>query len=323
MIGRITQLMSTQQVLSEINQSQSALDATEQELSSGLSINQPSDNPYGASLAVSLNDNLSALNGYANNVTDGTAWTQAADSSMQGIAGAIQTAQDLVVQASNGTMSSSDLADSAAEINQIIDSVKQTANTQYNGQYIFSGSATATAPYSTAIPPSSSTTDPYGGDTGAVTREIGPGSSLQVSTGVVGGPGGGISQLLGTGQGPNGVAGDGLLLDTLRTVADDMTGTNGGTVGDLSNQLTALGSNLSTLEQMQATMGGAEDRLTLASTQIQSLQNSSTAALSNDEDANMATTMTTYSNQEAAFTAALKAGASIVQTSLMDFLSTN
>jgi flagellar hook-associated protein 3 FlgL len=102
-----------------------------------------------------------------------------------------------------------------------------------------------------------------------------------------------------------------------------MTGTNGGTVGDLSNQLTALGSNLSTLEQMQATMGGAEDRLTLASTQIQSLQNSSTAALSNDEDANMATTMTTYSNQEAAFTAALKAGASIVQTSLMDFLSTN
>ncbi|MGO9959956.1 MAG: flagellar hook-associated protein FlgL [Solirubrobacteraceae bacterium] len=305
MIGRITQLMSTQQILSDINQSQGQLDTTEQELSSGLSINQPSDNPYGASLAVTLNDNLSALNGYANNVTDGTAWTQAADSSMQNIASAIQTAQDLVVQGSNGTMSSSDLSDSAAEISQIIDSVKQTANTQFDGQYVFSGTATATAPYSTA------TGDVYQGNGGAVTRQIGPGSSLQVNTN--------ISQVLGSGP----TASDGGLLDTLSTVVDDMTGTNGGTAGDLSKQLTALGSNLSTLATMQATVGASEDRLTLASTQIASLQNSSTAALSNDEDANMATTMTTYSNQEAAFTAALKAGASIVQTSLMDFLSTN
>jgi hypothetical protein len=33
--------------------------------------------------------------------------------------------------------------------------------------------------------------------------------------------------------------------------------------------------------------------------------------------------MTTYSNEQAAFTAALKAGADIVQTSLMNFLSTS
>jgi hypothetical protein len=35
----------------------------------------------------------------------------------------------------------------------------------------------------------------------------------------------------------------------------------------------------------------------------------------------MAQTLTTFSNEQAAFTAALKAGANIVQTSLMDFLN--
>jgi flagellar hook-associated protein 3 FlgL len=51
------------------------------------------------------------------------------------------------------------------------------------------------------------------------------------------------------------------------------------------------------------------------------MQTSVTSDLSNDTEANMATTETTYSNEEAAFEAALKAGASIVQSSLMDFLS--
>ena len=46
------------------------------------------------------------------------------------------------------------------------------------------------------------------------------------------------------------------------------------------------------------------------------------SALSDDQDANMAATLTTYSNEQTAFSAALKAGADIVQSSLMDFLST-
>ena len=79
-------------------------------------------------------------------------------------------------------------------------------------------------------------------------------------------------------------------------------------------------SSLNSLTQLQANVGATQNRLTLAGDRIQGLQNSDTAALSNDEDINMAQAMTTFSNQQAAFTAALKAGANIVQSSLMDFL---
>ena len=182
--------------------------------------------------------------------------------------------------------------------------MKQEANAQYNGQYIFSGTATGTAPYSTA------TGDVFQGNTGAIQRTIGPNSNLQVNVD--------ISGLLGSGSG----AADGKLLDTLRTVAADMRSGNSTGVADLSsNQLSNLQNSLNSLEQLQANVGAVQNRLSMASTRIQGLQNSDTAALSNDEDVNMAQAMTTFSNQQAAFTAALRAGANIVQSSLMDFLN--
>jgi flagellar hook-associated protein 3 FlgL len=301
MIGRITPLMTSAQILSEINQAQDQMDTTEEQLSTGKTINQPSDNPYGASLAVSLNSDLAGLTNYSNNVSDGTA----AASALTNMQDMVQRAQELAVESANGTQSSADLAATGAEITQLTDQIQQEANTQYNGQYVFAGTSTGTPPYST------STGDAYQGNTGVITRQIGPGSAVQVNVD--------ISQLLGDGQS----AGDGKLLDTLRTMASDMTGGTSADVADLSNQVTNLQSNFSTLEQMQTTVGATQDRLTLAASRIQNLQNSDTAALSNDEDANMASTMTTFSNQQAAFTAALRAGANIVQSSLMDFLSTS
>ena len=45
------------------------------------------------------------------------------------------------------------------------------------------------------------------------------------------------------------------------------------------------------------------------------------AVLSDVEDADMAQTITQYTTQQAAYSAALKAGANIVQMSLLDFLT--
>jgi flagellar hook-associated protein 3 FlgL len=305
MIGRVTELMTTQQVLADIQSAQDQMDTTQQQLASGLTISQPSDDPYGASLAVTLNDQLSSLTGYTNDITDGTGWSQATSASLTNIQNMVQRVQELVVQAANGTESATDLADSAAEVNQLTSAIEQEANTQYNGQYIFSGTATSTAPYAAA------TGDVYQGNGAAVSRQIGPGTSLQVNVD--------LSTLLGNGQ----ASGDGGLLDTLRTVAADLNGGTPADVQDLSTkQISNLQGNFNTLEQMQAGAGATQDRLTLATSRISALQTSDTAALSNDEDTNMATAMTTYSNEQAAFSAALRAGADIVQNSLMNFLST-
>jgi len=301
MFGRITTQMTASMTLNDLQQSLNRLDTTQQQLSSGKKLNQPSDDPYGTSQAMSLNGQLSSLNDYTNNITDGTAWTQQATTSLGDIDSMVQRVRELVVQASNGTYTQSDLSASASEVNQLIDAIKQEANASYNGQYIFSGTSTSTAPYQTGA------TDTYQGWTGNIYRLIGPNTTLSVNTN--------ISSLLGNGQ----ASGDGGLLDTLRTIASDMQSGNTGAIGgaDLKN----LDSNFGTLTQMEANVGAISNRLTLASSRIEQLQNSDTAALSNVQDADMATVAINFSTEQAAYSAALKAGANIVQSSLLDFLN--
>jgi flagellar hook-associated protein 3 FlgL len=301
-IGRITNLMTTNQVLSDINQAQNRLDVTQEQLSSGKKILQPSDDPYGATRAVDLNGELSGLQTYSNNITDGTAWATASNTALSSITDQVQRVRELVVDAASGTNSQSDRNAINSEITQLTASIKQSANAQYNGQYVFSGSATGTAPYGTA-------SDAYQGNAGVVNRAIGPGTSLQVNADV--------NSVLGSGQS----AADGKLLDTLATISQHLTSGSASGVAALgTTDLSALDANLSTLSQVETTVGATVDRLQLATTRISSLQLSDTAALSDVQDADYATTMTNFSNEQAAFTAALKASANIVQSSLLDFL---
>lgn len=305
MIGRITTMMTAQSTISDLAASFDRLNQTQQEMSSGKKISQPSDDPYGMSVVLNEQSQLGMLNAYTTNVNDGTAYTQASQTSMTNITNMVQRVRELVVGAANGTNTQADLNGSAAEVKQLISAIKQEANTQYNGQYVFSGTANV-QPYQT------STGDLYQGNSGsagAVTRLIGPGTTLQVNVD--------LSSVLGNGSAGSGGS-DGKLLDTLNTIYSDMTS---GNVTNLGNSdLKSVDTNFGALTQMQAGLGATSDRLQLASSRIQSLQTSDTQVLSNTQDADMAQVAIDYSTEQAAYTAALRAGANIVQSSLMDFL---
>ena len=218
----------------------------------------------------------------------------------------MQRIRELVVQASNGSQNQTGMSADAAEVNQLIDQIKQDANTQYNGQYIFSGAATGTEPYQAG------SNDAYAGDTGQVTRQIGPNTSLAVNAN--------LSGVLGTGQTTSGQpAGDGKLLNTLRNIANDMQSGNASALS--GTDLGQLDTNLGSLTGLTADLGATTDRLQMAASRIQTLQASDAQSLSNTQDADMAQTEVDFSTQQAALTAALQAGAKIVQQSLMDFLS--
>jgi flagellar hook-associated protein 3 FlgL len=305
MIGRVTQQMTASNLLANINQALDRIDTTQQELSTGKKINQPSDNPYGTSLALQLNNQLGNLTSYSNNVTDGTGWAQAGNAALSDITNAVQRVRELVVGAANGTQSQTDLSADAAEVNQLIDQIKQDANTQYNGQYIFAGAATTTSPYQAGA------NDAYAGDTGQVTRQIGPNTSLAVNAD--------LSSVLGTGQTVSGQpAGDNKLLNTLRNISDALQSGNQSALG---SSLSQLDSNLGSLTGLTADLGATTNRLQMAASRIQSLQASDSQSLSDIQDADMAQTEVDFSTQQAALTAALQAGAHIVQQTLMDFLS--
>jgi flagellar hook-associated protein 3 FlgL len=303
---RITQSMVTSRILSDLQNASSRLSQTEEKLSSGKSITKPSDDPFGTSQALSLSNSLEGTKQLERNVGDATAWSNLTDTSLNSIESAAQRARELLVQGGNDTNATSDRSAMADEIDQLIDAIKGDANTQYNGQYIFAGSKTGTAPYTVGGTPPN---DSYSGDSNGVFRQIGPGVSVQVNT-----PG---SDVLG-----NGTPGDGGLISVLRQVSSDLrAGTPASADSLRTTDLSALDGAMAKLSSSQAVVGATNNRLTSASSRLNQVEEATTSLFSDTTDADMAQTMTDFSMQATVYQSALKAGANIVQTSLLDFLS--
>lgn len=303
MSTRITTDMVIGSTLADINSAQVEMTRAQGELSSGKSILEPSDNPYGASQAISLQSSLDGLGSYEKSAQDGASWLNTSSSALGAIDSQIQRVRELVLQAGNSIDSPTDLANIAAEVQQLTEGVKQSADTQYAGQYVFSGTLTGTRPYEPGA------SDVFGGNAEAVSRVIGPGAPLNIAVN--------LASVLGNGP----EAGDGKLLDTLRTIVKNLQEATPGAVEALrTTDLKNLDSNLDALTGVQAEAGAVTDQLNLALSRIQSLQVTTSGQLSNVQDANIAKVSIEFSNEQAAFNAALRAGASIVQQSLLEFL---
>ena len=297
MSARITQGMMNQTLLYDLQHVTSQLSTSEQELSSGFKINQPSDDPYAASQALKLRADLASNQQYQGNVSDANAWQNVADTALGNIGDSVQRARDLIIQGANGTNSASDRTAMVTELNQLIDSIKTDANTQYAGRYIFSGTATNTQPYQQG------SVDSYSGNTASITREIGAGVQVSINQ-----PGSSI-----IGDASSG------LLNTLRTIVSDLS--SGNTNALSTTDLTAIDAANDSLLNARAQVGAMSDRLTTATNRLTQTEQSTTQLLSNVQDADMTQVMVQFSTQQAAYQAALHAGAQIIQPSLMDFLS--
>jgi flagellar hook-associated protein 3 FlgL len=190
----------------------------------------------------------------------------------------------------------------AAEIDQLIESVKQEANASYAGHYVLSGTAITQRPYGPG--PAG---DTYQGNTGSILREVGPGVQLKVNATA--------DTVLGSG------GGDGKLIDTLRNIAAHL---RGGTPADSNAlrtaDLSALTAQVDAISGVRATVGSVSNRLETALSRLQQVEETTTKLLSDVEDADMAKTMIDFSMQQTAYQSALRSGANIVQASLLDFL---
>jgi flagellar hook-associated protein 3 FlgL len=306
MSERITPQMMSATTLADINNQLAAMQRSQSELASGKTIEEPSDNPYGASHSLELQSAIDGLTSYGANAQDGISWTQTASSALASINNVAQRVRELVLQASNGVNNPIDREAIAEEVQQLTETVKNDADTQYAGQYVFAGTATETLPYKAG---SAAGDDEYQGDAGAITRAIGPGATLQINTN--------ISTLLGNGAG----SGDGKLLETLRTITQHLRGGGAAETAALgSTDLQSLETNINALTTMQAGVGAITDQLHTAANRVQELQAGDSQALSNTEDADIAQVSIAFASEQAGYNAALRAGASIVQMSLLEFL---
>src|SRR5665213_3624105 len=121
--------MTSRTVLTNIEAAFNQMNKTQTQLSSGIALTKPSDNPYAVSQALGYKSDLAANAQYQSNVSSATSWLSATDTALSGMNKDLATARDLVVQGSNGTLSQSDMNAIADQLDQLAESIKSAGNT--------------------------------------------------------------------------------------------------------------------------------------------------------------------------------------------------
>jgi len=166
-------------LLEALNQSQLETQQAMLEISSGRSVNQPSDNPTAAALLVENNDQATFNSGYLQSIGTVQGQLSTADSTLSSVVTALQRAISLGVEGANGTLSDSDRASIANELQGIQSQLVSLANASYEGRYVFAGTNTNTPPFvvDNTVPSGVS----YVGNTDVNQVSIGNGNKLTVN----------------------------------------------------------------------------------------------------------------------------------------------
>lgn len=165
-------------LLAALQRLQAQINTSNLELATGSKINTPSDDPAGAAQLVQVNSLNSRVDSFQRSIGSVSGQLSTADSTINSVVTALQRAISLGVEGANGTLSDSDRADVAAELTGIQAQLVSLANTSYQGQFLFAGTATS-QPF--VADKSASSGVRYTGNNAVNTVTIGTGYQLQVN----------------------------------------------------------------------------------------------------------------------------------------------
>lgn len=268
-----------------------------QEVSTGQKLNSLSDDPAAVADLVDLRMQSDSNSQYLQNISSLTGSFNVADSALSSVVEALTSAQTLGVEGAGGTLNSSDLQALAQQVQGIQQEVLGLANTTYNGEYLFSGTATTTEPYTADSSAASGVT--YNGNNSTNSLEISEGQAMPINL-----PG---SQLF-----SNATTSVFQSLQDLYTALSTDTNISGAT--------TEVQNALNYVSTQQTFYGNSIDRLNNAQTFLNQEQTQLSEAEGDTLDANMATAVTDLTQAETAQQALVEAGAQISQVNLFDYL---
>lgn len=249
-------------LLSALNETRQQQETATLQMATGSRINKPSDDPAGAAQMVINSDQTSQSDTFLRSISSVNGLLQTTDSTLSSVVTALQRAISLGVQGANGTLSDSDRADVANELSGIQQQLISLANTSYQGEYIFSGTAMQQPFVADA---SSGSGIKYDGNSGTNQVQVGPGYSVQVNlpgSQIFTAPGGNVfqavSDLIGALHSNSGIN---AAVTELNDAFNHVTGQRvfyGNAINQLQDQQTYLNSEKVNLSTADSAISGAD-----------------------------------------------------------------
>jgi flagellar hook-associated protein 3 len=174
---RITNNMLLNTVLQNLTRAQGRYLNIQTMASSGKRINKASDDPIGVTKDLAYRSSLTTIEQFNKNIDQGKSWLTFSDQALGNINELLSSAKEEMVQMGNDTYDASARRSAAVEIEGILQQITEAANSQYEGNYIFSGSSTTKPPISL-----SAIGAVYQGDNTNINLETEPSSYLRINS---------------------------------------------------------------------------------------------------------------------------------------------
>lgn len=252
-----------QDLVGALNQNVANEQQYSMEISTGVSVNSISDNPVAASQDFLLRSQQSVNDNFVQTASGASGAMQVMDTALGSVVSQITQAVTLATEGNNGTLNAGNLQSIANQLTGVRDEILSLANANYQGQYLFAGSKTATQPFSLDASTSPATVV-YSGD--AVQNTLkGPGGqsyTLNLPGNVIFGSGAtGILSTLSNliAEFSSGSASSASIADTNTLSADLQTVSQQRVI--LGNSLSALQSSNTYTQEQTTQLQAAEDTL--------------------------------------------------------------
>lgn len=286
---------------------QKRMAATQDQLSSGVRVNKPSDDPSAVRDIVQFEFSISGVKQTVNNLSSVKGEVDTADAVLQSAGTLIDQARVLGTQGANATQTAAMRSALAPQVQHVLEQLVSLSRTTYQGNYVFSGDQTASPAY--AVNASS----PNGVDrllNSPSTRLAQDVNGITFAVSLTAG------QIFDHRNPDDSLASDNVFaaLHQLQLALSN---------NDQSGIISALGTLATAqdyMEQLHSFYGATQNRITNSLDVAQQLQIQWETALSQVKDTDIAAATTSLASANLSQQAALQAQAAVRRSSLFDYL---
>jgi flagellar hook-associated protein 3 FlgL len=307
---RIATSTISESVLAQLQKLSTQQAKMQTQVSTGQKLTLPEDDPSAFGRVVALDTESRQLTQYQSNATRALEVSQATYSGLQSIKTISDRATEIATLGA-GTSSSDSNTAYAEEVNQLIEQAVQQGNSKLGNDYIFAGTAVDSPPYAATRDATTGniTSVVYNGNTSQSTVQ------LSALSGVA--PGSSSETNIGLANRPSPATDDPGFINNLIALRDALTSGSSTAVTaaqkGLEGSENLLVNSLSEQGAVQLRIQVNQSQQTARATDLQKL-------VSDETDADMATSVTQLSQTSTAYQAALSSASKILQTSLLDYL---
>ena len=299
---RIAQESLNRTALSNINLNYKKIQETQEKLSSGKRINRPSDDPSGTRKVLGLKAEESQVQQFLDNTETAKEQINFTSNTLESIQDIFSKIKELTIQASNDTLGQSERKIISGELDELLESVLQNANTDNNGRYIFSGTQTLTSAFTATRDSNGNISSvSYNGNNEEIKYQIGPNTFMQINL-----PGGKLFQ-------------DNKAFSTLISLRDSLNASTFDSTA-FSNLRTTMDTATDAISTEITKFGAKANRLEMTTNSLENSQTALKELISYTEDADIASLIMNLKHQENVLQSSLETGAMVIQSTLLDFL---